>query len=475
MYRIRPNALYIVLLVALLSAMMASSTHGQPAVPDEPAAASETPEPIQAAQATRRFVPMIGTGKLPTTVFGVEMIQARPDRGLNFVADLGPAWVRRNGLLWKDVEPIEDRGYKWTAPSVAALDAELIAISERGLQPILIIRGYPSWAARTDCAPIEAAKMGRFVAFVSEAVKRYSQPPFNVRYWELGNEPDAPAIGADSVYGCWGVASDPYFGGRRYGDMLKQVYPAIKAANSQAQVLNGGLLIERPGDPMLKFLEGMLVAGAGNSFDILSFHSYCMFDPKNPDGHDVLFRSCASDWKLDFLRNLTRQYGIPTKPMFRTEAALICSPPTEACRQQQAQFVTRHYARAARDGLMGAIWYAFDSDSFQHSGLIEPTNPTLARPAYWAMKHAAAMFGGAIYLRPLTGQTAGVEGYIFGRSSGETIAVAWSNKPLSINVPVTVGAAVTCTGNFGQPVVCSNSNGVVTLPVGPDPSYVLSR
>jgi hypothetical protein len=43
------------------------------------------------------------------------------------------------------------------------------------------------------------------------------------------------------------AVSDPVtlnFGGEYYGNMLKIVYPAIKSADPQAQVLVGGLLLD---------------------------------------------------------------------------------------------------------------------------------------------------------------------------------------------------------------------------------------
>ncbi len=117
--------------------------------------------------------------------------------------------------------------------------------SDRGCsqQPALG-NGSVSEQLRAD----QSRQYGRFAAFLSEVVKRYSQPPYNVRYWEIGNEPDTP-IGPDSGFGCWGVNGDPYFGGGAYGNMLKAVYPAIKAANPQVQVLNGSLLLDRPNTP----------------------------------------------------------------------------------------------------------------------------------------------------------------------------------------------------------------------------------
>jgi len=447
--------------VVLLALLMAGSSFAEPAAPN-----STEHHHIN-------FVPFTSNGVVPRTVFGVEMTAARPDRGLDNVAQLGPAWVRLNGLLWKDVEPLERRGYTWTSPTVAALEAELLAISARGLQPVLVVRGYPRWAAQTDCAPIDPDKYAQFASFLAAAVKRYSVPPFNVRYWELGNEPDAP-IGADNMYGCWGNPADPYYGGRAYGNMLKAVYPAIKAANPQVQVLNGSLLLDRPTTPSAKFMGGVFAAGAANAFDVLGFHAYCMFDSAKPDGHDALYDRCADDWKVQFLRSMARTHGVPNKPLMRTETALLCLVGHHACRQQQANYVVRHYARSVRDRLLGSIWYIYDSDGFRNAALVEPESPSVPRPAWTAMQHAATMFGDARYYGELLGQPPEVEGHRFTRDS-KVITVVWSNEAQRLQIPVAAGTTASCSGRDGQLLSCRSMGNMVELWVGPSPVYIVSH
>jgi alpha-L-arabinofuranosidase len=115
---------------------------------------------------------------------------------------------------------------------------------------------------------------------MAEVVRRYSRAPYNVLYWEIGNEPDAYIFPNDSVYGCWGVKDDPYYGGEAYGRMLTAVAAAMKAVNPNVKILNGGLLLDKAyssADPATRsgrFFEGVLRAGAGPAIDILSFHSY---------------------------------------------------------------------------------------------------------------------------------------------------------------------------------------------------------
>jgi hypothetical protein len=343
---------------------------------------------------------------------------------------LGASWVRGGNLLWRDVEPVEGGGYHWDAPGVQLLEQEMLNAGRHNLNLILVVRGSPGWATapyKPDCAPINPAKYARFTAFLAAAVERYSQPPYNVSYWEIGNEPDAPIFPDDSIFGCWGLAGDTYYGGRAYGALLNMAYPAIKAKAPQISVLNGGLLLDHPDNPdggsdhSARFIEGMFVAGAGASFDILSFHSYSYYDG-TVDG-----TRGAADWKVGYLRDLMNKYGVPRKPMINTETALLCSAATPECRQAQADAIGRSYTRAIADGLLGHLWYVYDSDGFYNTALVEPSDVFAQRSTYQAYRSAATLLGGARLLGPLSGQGAGVEGYRFS-SAGRTIVVLWSDK-----------------------------------------------
>jgi hypothetical protein len=81
-----------------------------------------------------------------------------------------------------------------------------------------------------------------------------------------------------------------------------------------------------------RFLEGVLLAGAANSFDILAYNAYVWMPTMN-----------NPDWKTPYLRGLMNSYQVPPKPMLITEQALLCDP---ACPKLQAYMVGRFYARA---------------------------------------------------------------------------------------------------------------------------------
>ncbi len=413
------------------------------------------------------YLPLVLQDHPRPTIFGVNAVGTANSSVAGMLESSRTGWVRSvNYLLWKDVEPVEGAGYNWSAPSVRLLERDMIAARQNNLKLIVIVHGTPRWASQpyqADCAPINPNHYGHFARFMAVAVARYSQAPYDVQFWEIGNEPDAPVFPEDSIFGCWGRTDDPnYYGGKDYGNMLNVVYPVIKSTNPLVKVLNGGLLLDAPPSPMTKFLSGIFAAGAGDKFDILSYHSYS-WDNGTVDG-----TLGKTDWKVEFLRGVMAEWRVPEKPMMNTEAALLCGV---ACPERQADAVGRMYARAIRDGVDGYLWYIYDSDSFFNTAFVEPGNPAVPRPVYGAFKHASLTLGGAEYVGPVGGQPASVEGYHFRRGS-RSIAVVWSDTPQAISLSLPSGTARSCTNREGSPVGCTISGNSVTLTATSGPTYI---
>jgi len=248
--------------------------------------------------------------------------------------------------------------------------------------------------------------------------------------------------------------------------MLKVVYPAIKAASPAVQVMHGSLLLDRPYNSQTgsglsaRFLEGVLLAGAANSFDILPYNAYYW-------GNDLN----SPDWKTPYLRNLQTAYNIPPKPMLMTETGLLCDP---GCPKLQAYAVGRYYARALSYNLLGSMWYIYDSDVFHNTALVDPKDPSLPRPAYYAYQYAVTQLKGATSVGPLEGQPSSVEGYRFARPDG-MLTVFWSSKAQPISIPVDPSATVICTAWDGGPLPCSNVAGSVALSADLGPIYVVAQ
>ena len=92
---------------------------------------------------------------------------------------MGRAWLRRNSLEWRDVEPtpgVRD----WTNSNVARLESELAYAATQKAQVILIIHKTPAFArqvAASACGPIKDANLAGFAVFMHDVVQRYSAPP----------------------------------------------------------------------------------------------------------------------------------------------------------------------------------------------------------------------------------------------------------------------------------------------------------
>ena len=371
-------------------------------------------------------------------------------------------WLRLNGLLWSDVQPTSRNDRAWE--NVGQLDEHIKAASAAGMEVILIIRSTPVWAQKYSiangddadyfCGPMKAGNFSDFADFMVEVVQRYSQPPFNVSYYELWNEPDEyrgnkPPIGVVSpagVFGCWGEKSDSeYFGGQHYGKMLNAVYPAVKNAVPSAQIVLGGLLLpchpDRPWNycEMSNFFKG-IVSEAGGNFDYANFHGYTIYDTDFPSGilmeresHWWAGRGGMVEGKFNYLQDVMESYGVIDKPILCTEVALADfgnlavntkeNPfAVETFEAAKADYLVWVFSRNIEIGIKGSTWYHMDSRGWFKSGMLDRNNRPL--PAYRAYQVLTTTLGGADYNRKLD-LGSGILGYEF-RKGGRTIWVLFS-------------------------------------------------
>jgi Cellulase (glycosyl hydrolase family 5) len=365
------------------------------------AAPHSQPQP----QATRSiYLPYIGrTYSMP---FGVETRGGwMTNTTVNSHAkELGARWVRLNEIRWRLIQPTRDGGYDVAA--LAMLERDLQAARAAGLTPMVTVFDSPNWATinrpvPTTCGAIRADRFADFAAFMGWMAARYKD---SVQYWEIGNEPDfdPTRVEINSIAGCWGDIADPYYGGEHYGNMLKVVAPAIKHSNPGAQVVIGGLALDvrtttKPnlGKPE-KFFEGILRAGAGDSFDIVAYHSYPGYT-NQPLDYDY-DREPNSTWaplggytigKATFLRAVMAQYGV-NKPLMLNETALICPPPPYGLcggigptfYQAQSTYMIRMMTRAWSIGVQQVFWYTMHGPGWFDSGLLDDQQHP--RPVYRA-------------------------------------------------------------------------------------------
>jgi hypothetical protein len=385
-------------------------------------------------------------------IFGIEV----SPRSASAVAPQGGAanafWVRYNGVLWSDVEPTQG-ARDWSA--LATVDADLEALVAQGLTPIVIVRRTPEWAQKVPgsiCGPIQEEALDEFGQFMGELVTRYSQPPYNIKYWEFGNEPDVDPSLIDMTwpFGCWGDQADPYYGGGYYAEALKHIYPAIKEADPEAQLLLGGLLLDcDPTNPPegkdclpARFLEGILQNGGGEVVDIVAYHAYPLWQAEVTD-EDLQqsswrARGGALLGKLDFIRETLAQYGVD-KPIMMNEGGLICHESNSACPSDayyndQAIHAVRMYTRSWANGLVGSVWYTLNGPGWRESGMLDKQQEP--RPAYNTLQFMASLLDGATFSQNLSEGT--LEGYQFERD-GTIYQLYWTQDGSTISHPLPAG------------------------------------
>lgn len=392
-------------------------------------------------------------------IFGVEINRNSVGGVLGPLNELRPDWVRYNGIVWSEIEPTPG-ARNWEA--LRRVEAELGAIAATGAAPMVVIRGAPQWARQVrdkECGPIAAQHLPAFAAFVGELVTRFSAPPYNVQYWEFGNEPDIDAalVGGNAPFGCWGNAADREgYGGGAYAAMLKAGYPAVKAADPDATVIFGGLLLDC--DPTNqadcvagRFLNGVLAAGGGDYFDIMAYHAYTYWTDLRID-----FDQTNAKWtprggmllgKLQFVRETLAAYGY-TKPIMMNEGGLLCFRSSPACAPggfyaDQANYAVRMFIRSWANDLVASVWYTFNGPGWQDGGMLDARQQP--RPAFTAMRFLQERLSGARYLGSLGSGT--LEGYAFARDDRE-VRIYWTNDANSVrlDLPPTVRAAYTALG-----------------------------
>lgn len=445
-------------------------------------------ERASASAGKRIFVP-IASAVGPVNPFGFDVRSNIGDAVIPFVVKARPQWARAGDVSWSSIEPIRGGGYRWGV--LAQVDENINRLRAAGIEPTLVIQQSPGWAQRIPgrvCSPPSPEALDDFVRFTHALAARYAG---RVNFWEIWNEPDIAAedVSDSDGMGCWIDASQPDLGGGYYGEVLKRVAPAMRAANARAQVMGGALLYQWPDDSGAQvFLKGMLNAGAGQVIDALSFHAYGEWG-----AGDLLLA------KTNRIRQILGSYGLANKPLFATEIAAACGsniaaecqPNYTSWKTRQANYAARIYAEAIALKLKGAFWYtlAIPNPGFRYSQLVDINNTSLVpRPSYYAFINSAHLLQGAQYIGPALSepplsQMRKVQALPFtkGRTRLYVLWVPRTDFPVIYNLPVPAGARAICTDHLDQnpPATydCSDTNrdGFIPRAVNELPQYVELR
>jgi hypothetical protein len=426
---------------------------------------------------------------LPTPLFGVQLYGNTLPNNKYFddLVDSGATWVRIP-VMWNLAEPERldpPKEYNWIAIDRALSAARADA---GNLQIIGTITHAPEWAAPGIKAPIYVEMLPDFAQFVQAVVERYNGDGIKdapgspvVTHWEFYNEPDS-GVRPDDVR--WGES------GNKYAQMLATVYPAVKAANPQAQVVFGGIAydwFQDQGGPFVReFLDDVLTAGGGQYFDIMNFHYYPAFSinwtGQGPEGGPGLLE------KSNFIRNkLQNEYGL-YKPMIITEAGWHSdSPPNQPSNQEtQARYVVQLFTQSIAADIDVMIWWMFydPGSGYWDNGLVTNATPPVRKLSYTVYQNMVKEISPTHYQRRLPLSETGnakLEAYEFTDwVYRRTLYIAWLN-PINggeshpLMIPATAATVKSMEGNL-LGVITDGDDGIidgkVTVTIGARPIYI---
>jgi hypothetical protein len=232
-----------------------------------------------------------------------EVEEWKIQRSLQMTRQMGAGWIVEF-FPWAYYQA-EDGSVAWEHPDMVVRHAHA-----QGLTIIARIGLTPDWARPPDTplTYLDRESYDDFAAFAALFAGRYRG---QVDYLIVGNEPNLSYE--------WGYRQTAP---QDYVELLAAVYPAVKAANPDIQILAGALAptLEPAGSPWaindLDYLAGMYEAGAADYFDGLAVHSYGLTFPSAAEpGTDLLnFR------RVELVREVMERYSDEEAKIFITES-----------------------------------------------------------------------------------------------------------------------------------------------------------
>jgi hypothetical protein len=217
--------------------------------------------------------------------------------------------------------------------------------------------------------------------------------------------------------------------------MLKVISPIIKESDNNAKILIGGLLLDcdpvnvgEPGscqsgkDMPPKFLEGILLNGGGDYFDIVSYHGYT--SDGSFDYAPWVLEESFPNWfarggvvmgKFNFILEILTNYGLE-KEVFLTETGYLCLEKNPGCNndlptfyERQAQYGVWLLVRNWIEGINQSFWYSYNGPGWREGGILDREQQP--KPVYSAIQVLNQRMHGAQTAQKLSDLPEGLQGY----------------------------------------------------------------
>lgn len=281
---------------------------------------------------------------------------------------------------WYWGQPTQSGGYEW-----ASLDQVVASLQQVGMTADFDIDQTPSWAATSGAqgnmwaAPDSASA---YAAYAGAVAARYGGK--GVNYFEIWNEPNLSEFWAPAPN-----AAD-------YTAILKAAYASIKAADSSAVVISGGLApagnTSTSVDPRT-FLQDMYSNGAGGSFNGLGDHPYSF--PTAPDDIESFSGWSQMSQTSPSLRSIMDANGDSAKKIWITEYGAPTSGPNNISDSGQSTELTQAISIVRSASWVGSFyiytWADISSLPAEDNGYGLLNQDNSQKPAYSAI--AAALSG----------------------------------------------------------------------------------
>lgn len=376
--------------------------------------------------------------------FGVQMYgDTRSDTTYNPFALQSNAGTVRVPYTWPNGAPDHPNWY--------SIDAVLGIAAEQhgGLNVIATLERVPTWAAPDRYGPLYPEHYPTMATFMGQVVERYDGDGYRdapgspiITYWELYNEPDRGSSSNPATR--WGHNGD------LYAFMLQTIYPAMKQANPNAQIVMGGLAydwFEEDDGPFVRsFIDDVLLAGGCGYFDFMNFHSFPFYANRWTDnqGAGVYEKTAA-------IRDKLAEYGC-YRPIIITESGWMSDEPpwNPSDFEEQARYVPRLFVQAIAADVDMLSWFMLHdpADNYWDYGLVTEDTPPQPKPSLEAYQTAQETLLGLSFTRRYTPEELNhprMEMYEFDDSDQQrTVYVAWLNP---------VENEDTATFSFGAPSV----------------------
>ncbi|GHD58248.1 hypothetical protein GCM10017083_40930 [Thalassobaculum fulvum] len=256
---------------------------------------------------------------------------------------MGTSWERPHPgpFLWGDIQTSATGGYDWSA-----VDSYVATSQASGQNIVATIWPYAEWDQSGTYGPLSDDQIAGFPTlgyyrhapvdtvayrnFVTALVERYDGDGIDdmpglteaIRTWEVSNEPS--------------LTSPVFFDGTaaEYVALLQATYQAVKAADSDATVVNGGMAGGH--QEALDYWTSVFELGGADYIDVFSFHSIGQ----------------GMDLNLPTVQAFLSEQGV-SKPVWVTEIEFEAAGfgQTSITSSEYANIITKVFATAWANGV----------------------------------------------------------------------------------------------------------------------------